>query len=320
MLLIVTNKLDLASDYLIVRLRERGIKFKRLNTEEIGVSISVDIFVSNNSVDFKIDFPDGTSLLRSAITGVYFRQPIPPDLSDKVVEEELEFANAEILEVLRSLWRLLPEELWLNHPKKIWAASNKIEQLTLAASIGLKIPNTLISSNRSSISKFSKQEKTGLIAKAIRHGFLTNEESLFLAGTQRLPIDFIDTVDDYASIPMMFQEEIQRECDLRVVVVDDKVFPTSIVFDDHSKHVDWRILDLLGQTLKYSKTTLSHEVEEKCKFVVRTFGLRYSSIDMIKDISGNYYFLELNPNGQWGWIEQSTEYPIRDAIIDSLNR
>lgn len=320
MLLIITNKNDLASDYLILRIKERGINFTRLNTEDIGLTVSIDLSVTNNSIDFKIDFPDGTKLLRKDISGVYFRQPIPPNLKELVIEEELEFANVEILELLRSLWRMLPEEIWLNHPKKLWAASNKLEQLAVAASIGLLIPNTLVSSNPASIESFLKSESSELIAKAIRHGFLNRERSVFLAGTQRISKDFIDNIDKYAAVPMMYQKEIQRDCDLRVVVVDDKVFPTSIIYDDHSKNVDWRISDLQGEQLKYTKVTLSPDLEDKCKAIVRFFALRYSSIDMIKDKSGNYYFLELNPNGQWAWIEQSTGYPIRDAIIDSLNK
>lgn len=301
-------------------MKERGINFTRLNTEDIGLTVSIDLSVSNNSVDFKIVFPDDTTLLRSAITGVYFRQPIPPNLKELVVEEELDFANVEVLELLRSVWRMLPDELWLNHPKKLWAASNKLEQLAVAASIGLLIPNTLVSSNLSSIESFSKNENSELIAKAIRHGFINKDRSVFLAGTQRIPKDFAGIIDNYAAVPMMFQKEIQRDCDLRVVVVDDKIFPTSIIYDDHSKNVDWRISDLQGEQLKYSKTTIPPALEDKCKSIVRLFGLRYSSIDMIKDISGNYYFLELNPNGQWAWIEQSTGYPIRDAIIDSLGK
>jgi glutathione synthase/RimK-type ligase-like ATP-grasp enzyme len=58
--------------------------------------------------------------------------------------------------------------------------------------------------------------------------------------------------------------------------------------------------------------------EESCRAVVNAFGLRYSSIDMVEDTSGKIFFLELNPNGQWAWIEQLTGHPIRDAIIDAL--
>ena len=57
---------------------------------------------------------------------------------------------------------------------------------------------------------------------------------------------------------------------------------------------------------------------ELCIKIVKSFELRYSSIDLNKDLTGKYYFLELNPNGQWTWIEQLTGHPIRDSIIEEL--
>jgi hypothetical protein len=34
--------------------------------------------------------------------------------------------------------------------------------------------------------------------------------------------------------------------------------------------------------------------------------------------TGNWFFLEINPNGQWGWIENEVGYPISKAIAANL--
>ncbi len=320
MLLIITNQHDLASDYLILRLRERNVEFRRFNTEQLGLSVSVEVVVSNEARGFRIEFEDGTVLTQQSVSGVYFRQPIPPDYSGRVVEEEVPFANAELIELLRSLWRLIPQDLWLNHPTKLWVASNKVNQLVAASKLGLKIPRTLISANRSSITDFFQREENCVVGKAIRHGFISHADHMLLAGTQRMPVEFPESLDAYAPVPMTFQEEVRKAHDLRVIVVDDCVFATSITSPDSHEQVDWRISDLAGRNLTHTMVKLPEDTEDNCRSLVKEFGLRYSSIDMAQDTSGNLYFLELNPNGQWAWIEQLTDYPIRDAIIDALTR
>lgn len=46
--------------------------------------------------------------------------------------------------------------------------------------------------------------------------------------------------------------------------------------------------------------------------------LKFGAIDLIKDKDGNYVFLEINPNGQWAWVQTQTGLPIAEAIIDEL--
>ncbi|MNZ28723.1 hypothetical protein D3C78_459550 [compost metagenome] len=51
---------------------------------------------------------------------------------------------------------------------------------------------------------------------------------------------------------------------------------------------------------------------------MRRLNLRYGAIDFVCDPQGNLWFLEINPNGQWAWIENLTGYPIAEAIVDEL--
>jgi glutathione synthase/RimK-type ligase-like ATP-grasp enzyme len=48
--------------------------------------------------------------------------------------------------------------------------------------------------------------------------------------------------------------------------------------------------------------------------------LRFGAIDMIVTPEGRYVFLEINPNGQWRWIEDASGLPISDALCDALAR
>ncbi len=37
--------------------------------------------------------------------------------------------------------------------------------------------------------------------------------------------------------------------------------------------------------------------------LVRSYHLRFAAIDMIVDKQGAWIFLEINPNGQWAWLD-----------------
>jgi len=316
---VITNRSDLSSDYLIVRIKNRSIPFIRLNTEEYGIKYKIDITLSNTSSTFIINFEDGSTISKEEITAVYFHHPNPPILGDTVAEDDREFAEREILEVLRSVWRMIPEDLWLNHPKNLWRAINKVEQLTEALSIGFQIPDTLISSDKKAISSFVQSSEKSIIAKAVKHGFVNRENKIWVASTRRLSDGYLEDYESYAEIPITYQHEIEKAFDIRVVVVGKEVFATAIHSQAHKEtEVDWRLGDLLDIDLRHEKIILPESIEKKCQELVRHFSLQYSSMDLVCSKNNEYYFLELNPNGQWAWIEQEAGHPIRDAIIDTL--
>jgi glutathione synthase/RimK-type ligase-like ATP-grasp enzyme len=59
-------------------------------------------------------------------------------------------------------------------------------------------------------------------------------------------------------------------------------------------------------------------IEEKCVALTQRLGLRFGCIDMIVTPEDKYVFLEINPNGQWRWVQELTGMPIAEAIADLL--
>ena len=45
--------------------------------------------------------------------------------------------------------------------------------------------------------------------------------------------------------------------------------------------------------------------------------LQFGRLDFLLDKS-DYYFLEVNPNGQWAWLDMTGEHGVFDAIIKEL--
>ncbi|MBM4065542.1 MAG: hypothetical protein FJ266_07865 [Planctomycetes bacterium] len=186
MLLIITNRHDLASDYLIHGLRESNIPFVRFNTDQYPETVLIDIELNKSGFGYTLTLGD-QSIHSSAIASVYFRQPVVPTFREDATEVECLFAETELLETMRSLWRVIPEELWLNHPKRLWVAANKVEQLMTAQKIGFRIPDTLISCSPERIQDFFAKQNGKVVAKAVKHGFMRSGDEVLLAGTQILP-------------------------------------------------------------------------------------------------------------------------------------
>lgn len=319
MLLVVTNRSDLACDYLILRLKERSIPFRRLNTEDYAIRWQLSISVGSSPADFLISFADGTTISRSDITAVYFRQPVAPAAPENTARSDRDFVRREQKEALRSLWRLLDPAKWLNHPTHLWLASNKIEQLCVARDLGFSIPETCVTSTRETLNDFFEAQGGQVICKAVKHGFMRCENIVSVATTQRVGADYMEQFDGYAPAPMIYQREIPKACDVRVTVVGDHVFPTAIHSQQHAQtEVDWRLWDVHAFDLRHEAIKLPDGIETRCRDITRHFNLRYSAIDLILATDGDYYFLEMNPNGQWAWIERKTGQRIRDAIIDCL--
>jgi glutathione synthase/RimK-type ligase-like ATP-grasp enzyme len=127
---------------------------------------------------------------------------------------------------------------------------------------------------------------------------------------------------DYQAIryaPVVFQEEVPKKLELRVTVVAAKVFPAAIQSQKSRllRH-DWRHYDDFGESKYYSVHTLPDKIEGLCVRLVEALGLCFGAIDLILTPEDEYVFLEVNPNGQWLWIENFTGLPIGDAISDLL--
>jgi glutathione synthase/RimK-type ligase-like ATP-grasp enzyme len=122
-------------------------------------------------------------------------------------------------------------------------------------------------------------------------------------------------LDGVRACAHLFQERIPKALDLRVVVIGRQVFTVGIHSHSEESALDWR---LAYGDLTYSIEKLPKEIEDKILQLVRQFGLQFSSIDLILTPEGEYVFLELNPNGQFYWLEPPTGLPMAEAMADLL--
>lgn len=62
------------------------------------------------------------------------------------------------------------------------------------------------------------------------------------------------------------------------------------------------------------------EVAGAVRVMMDRLGLAFGAFDFIVRRDGQWVFIELNPNGQWAWIEQEVGLPISAALADVLEK
>jgi glutathione synthase/RimK-type ligase-like ATP-grasp enzyme len=314
-ILVATNERDLTSDYVVLELRRRDLQFTRLNTETLSRG-RVQFQATSDRSGWEIEI-DNKIIHLSDIRAGYFRRPGTPKAPINVSRKaERRYCEAEWSAILGfALYSI--ESRWLNSPQNIFLAENKPLQLRKAADIGLNIPDTIVTNSFEEASRFvrrgpaiCKPLKSALIGEA------DDERVIFTTRINSLPSSIEASIE---AAPFIVQREIKKRFDIRATVVGDNVFSAAI----HSQireetTTDWR---------KGSHTDLPHEayelpkdVADGCIRLTRALGLKFGAIDLILDLSGKFWFLEINPNGQWAWIENRTGLPITRAIVDELER
>lgn len=101
-----------------------------------------------------------------------------------------------------------------------------------------------------------------------------------------------------------------------MTVVGERVFSAAIYTDECAKD-DWRRLQLTP-AVQFKKEQLPERVDERCIQYLGKMGLRFGAFDFIEKPDGEIVFLECNPNGQYGWLEEELGLPISEAVAAEL--
>lgn len=311
----MTSKEDLTADYLIIRLIEKKIPYFRVNTEDFPLKLEGAVRFPQCNFSVKDDF--NRVINSKKISGIWYRRPKMLPSSKEVSHHFLPYIQEDSWFFINGLLELASSSTaWVSRPGNIRNAENKILQLKIAYKCGLHIPQTFIGNSPQELKKLQAllANKT-LIAKPIRSGryFFKNKTKLFY--TSIFPRKW--KADEIKIWPIIVQEKISKKRDIRVTIFKNKIFSVEVRISakDEEKSLDWRrSID----TATYEPVTLPLEISKKLLQMLKIMGLSFGAFDLIETPRGEYVFLEVNPNGQWAWIEEKTGLPMRDALIHCL--
>jgi len=306
MILVITHKEDFTADIVINKLNQGGHKYFRLNTEDIL-----------NPNQFLISF-DGDELFHSlngieSFSSVWFRRVMLPVIEGQSKPKK-DFLKNEVYALFSNLWEII-DARWMSIPHNVYRAENKLLQLRHAQTIGFNIPKTLLTISNEKIREFYDDCENKIIIKPLMNSHIMTEDGSDQAiFSNLLKKEDLDALEEFAPMPFILQKYIEKKDEVRVTVVHEKVFAAAV--DSQASldsSIDWR-----RKPSKFVQIQLPVEIEDKCLRIVRNLNLEFGAIDLIRTPSGNYVFLEINPNGQWGWIEFDTGMQISDAVVEFL--
>jgi glutathione synthase/RimK-type ligase-like ATP-grasp enzyme len=312
--LLITSKGDVTTDFIVRELRSKGATFYRLNTEEIGTTVHVS-FSINTSEYILVDTVQNISIDLLTVKSIYFRRPeLKADFLE-VTPEEARFLRSEILSTIEGLFRILRNAFWLNTVEDIRMAESKIYQLIVAKEIGFQTPATIVTNIPESASLFYDSNEQSAVIKPIRSGLITAKKDEAVIFTSKVNLD-ANNAERVKQCPVLLQKFIDKQFDVRITVVGQNIFAAQIYSQTSEEStIDWR---KSTKPLPYSVIKLPDGIEKLCLQLLKRLNLNFGAIDMVVDQTGNYYFLEINPNGQWAWIERQLNFPIAKTITELL--
>jgi glutathione synthase/RimK-type ligase-like ATP-grasp enzyme len=258
------------------------------------------------------------------VTGVWYRRPriAQDDLHLNIRPDYQDYAYSALQKMAGQLYTMFEDAVWISNVYAIRRAENKPLQLKVAKQLGFNVPETCFTSDSTTAEKFVKKHKE-VIFKPLsdRWPKPTKKDTQPTLYARRVRSSEAINYSGLDLAPAIFQQLIEPDFELRVTVVGNKVFAAKIETSNFTiKTVrDWRLGHREGD-LKFTTHTLPEGIARKCIQLTKELGLNFGAIDLIQAKDGSIWFLEINSNGQWGFVEWATGQQIGEAMAELLKK
>lgn len=311
--LVLTEPSDTTADLVVKELDHQGARVFRADTGDFPLSLRVSAWF-DGSWRGEIHGPDGSVDLHD-IRSVYVRRPTAFTFPASMNDAEERFAAREARRGIGGLLMSLPCS-WVNHPSREADAEYKPLQYTTAAACGLDVPSTVITNVPGDAAKHSAHLGSSVVYKTFMSATVADGLTVKLIYTN--PVTASDMADNRVVLTAhQFQQRVPKVRDVRATVVGKQVFAANILTDDDTpaRLLDWRA-DY--NALLYEPVRLPASVESSLLAMTERLGLSFAAADFVVTADDQHYFIDLNPGGQWGWIQEATGLPIAATIAAYL--
>ena len=313
-ILMITNDHDEHADAVSEELGRRGVGVFRFHPADFPHSCSVSIEIDEGRVQGEIRTSDGQVSFDDIRAAWFRRSGNLYETRLTITSEKLEnYVKIQSQGTVSALCSML-QTRWVSHPLALRRAEVKALQLVEASKAGLRIPHTLISNDPDWATTFVEaQGDADCAVKPLLAVGVTDEQGGF-----RMPLTTMlprgHSLASVAQAPTVLQPYVEKAFELRCVVIGEHIFAAKMdtQADERSR------IDSRGGEPDHEIFELPDEVEASLHRVMESFGLNFASLDMIVTPDGEFVFLELNPNGQWLWLEYELGLPLVAGMADLL--
>ena len=263
---------------------------------------------AGKEIESRLTLTKGRTIQLDTLSGVWWRRPQSYKPTETTLHPAFRrFVMDEAREAfLGALAASVPN--FINPVGASLQASHKLAQLPRAVHYGLHIPETLVTNEPDAARDFAASRLGACIYKIFTSCNFSSCETRLLSSAE--DYNELERVND---CPILLQEHIVGEYDVRVTVVGNEAFAASIHYKSGNHPVDGRV----GQVPIY-RHELPSEVQESIINLVQSYGLFYGAVDLRFSRERGYTFFEINPEGQFLWLEIEAELKICDAMARLL--
>ncbi|AQX03700.1 grasp-with-spasm system ATP-grasp peptide maturase [Elizabethkingia anophelis] len=300
MILIISNNKETTTTEVIKWLSVMGKKYIRIHEDEF-----FEIKILENRILLESTH---SSFFLDEIKSVWFRRG---GLKFKRFQYENPSVNLHMNEVQHWLEdyviKTLESKKGIN--KKSSSLMNKLFVLEKAKEIGIDVPSYFLSDNTHGV----ELHKT--ITKTISGNSML--ENIDESTDAIMYTSLIEDREEASFFISFFQEKIDKDFEIRSFYLNGKLWSTAIISqNDEQTKIDYRKYNsnIPNRNVSYK---LPNEIEEKAYKLMKLLDLNCGSIDFIKS-GDKFYFLEINPTGQFLGLSITCNYNLDKEIASYL--
>ncbi len=306
--LILTSELDFAADLICLELGRLGSSYLRLNRESLS---ELRLVLDPLAPRLRCIFEGREWVVDGSLRSVWWRVgTFDRSFADRSMDVVTQLQRSQWGAFLRSMM-VFDRARWMNHPAATYSSETKALQLRVAQALGFDVPETKMGNDHGVLAGRPAGSRVAL--KSIDTLLLREGDEQIFAYTTLVEPERI-AVEDMHLAPVTIQASLDPKLDLRVTVVGDRLWCAEVRSRGNPIAGDWRLTP--KSDLTYPMHDLPPEIAERCLALVSRLGLRFGAIDLAL-CDGRYYFIEINPTGEWGWLE-APDRQIAAAIAEEL--
>lgn len=319
-MLILTSGEDSTAERVAAELASRGVRVAEMDAADFPTRVAMATEFNGPDARWEGALTGCTASGRriavdlADVAGVYYRRPTQFDLAEGMSGPERLFAYGEARYGFGGVL-MGTGCVWVNDPVRAAAAEYKPVQLAAAASCGLRVPASIITSDPDHAAGWARELGRPFVYKPLSGVWIPEAGQIRILYTSLLhdPATLLDGRIDLTA--HLLQEWVDKAFECRAVVVGDQVFAVAIHADSAAGRIDWRA-DY--DSHRYEVLDLPERVQHGLITLHARLGLVYGACDLIITPDGEVVFLEVNQGGEWGWLAAECGLPIASALADVL--
>ncbi|MFI5839470.1 ATP-grasp ribosomal peptide maturase [Catenuloplanes sp. NPDC051500] len=308
--MVLSHRTDTTADMVVDVLNRRGAPVFRCDTAEFPTRLQLAARPAGRSWRGTLASSRREVALEE-ISAVYYRRPTHFELDHMMSDAERAWAADEARHGFGGVISALACR-WVNHPADNTAAAMKPVQLAAAGAVGLAVPDTLVTNDPDAAAAFLEEHPDGVVNKALSGSPGITGHALFTRAVTLADI----TATSVSATAHLLQARVKRDYEVRLTIANGRLFAA------RADAIPGCEMPLDGRAepdaVTYTPIDVPCSIEDRVHRLMDRLRLRFGAADFIVTPDGEWLFLEINPNGQWGWIQHATGQPIAEAIADDL--